>query len=86
MRGSLRLLPEGAPLNGIESVRPAVLSVETFRLLDELRTYRHKFRNIYLYLLSAERIIELAKLGIGSFNSFERDINAFKDFLQSKPK
>ncbi len=73
-------------MNAIEGVRPAVLSVETFKLLDELRTYQHKFRNIYLYLLSTERIMDLAQTGIKSFEAFERDINAFKRFLLSKSK
>lgn len=71
-------------LNTIEGVRPSIISIETFRLLDELRTYRHKFRNIYLYLLSAKRITELAHTGLDSFQYFEKDINAFKKFLTSK--
>jgi hypothetical protein len=71
-------------LNAIEDVRPSVISIETFRLLEELRTYRHKFRNIYLYLLSAQRIKELADTGIDSFKLFEQDINAFLKFLSSR--
>lgn len=70
-------------LTVIEGVRPAILSVEAFTLLDELRTYRHKFRNVYLYLLSSKRIIDLAQTGIRSFEVFNRDINAFKSFLLS---
>jgi Ni,Fe-hydrogenase III large subunit len=72
-------------MNVIDGVRPAILAAETFRLLDELRTYRHKFRNIYLYLLSTGRIVDLAQIGIKSFELFERDINTFKGFLLSKP-
>lgn len=71
-------------LNPIKDVRPHIISIETFRLLDELRTYRHKFRNIYLYLLSAKRITELARTGLDSFEHFEKDINIFKKFLISK--
>lgn len=70
----------------IEGVRPPIISLETFRLLDELRTYRHKFRNIYLYLLSTERIKNLARTGIQSFHSFEKDISAFRVIFLSKPK
>lgn len=70
----------------IEGVRPAILSAEAYTLIDELRTYRHKFRNIYLYLLSAKRIADLAQIGIKSFEAFERDINAFKRYLLSKSK
>lgn len=72
-------------MNAIEDVRPAIISIETFKLLDELRTYRHKFRNIYLYLLSSERIIELARKGIASYKSFAEDVKTFQDFLLSKP-
>lgn len=68
----------------IDNVRPFIISSETFKVLDELKTYRHKFRNIYLYLLSAERIIELADLGIKSFELFEKDFNNFKKFLNKK--
>ena len=71
-------------LNAIKDVRPSIISIETFRLLEELRTYRHKFRNIYLYLLSATRIKELANTGIDSFKLFEQDINGFLKFLSSK--
>jgi 3'-phosphoadenosine 5'-phosphosulfate sulfotransferase (PAPS reductase)/FAD synthetase len=71
-------------LNAIKDVRPSIISIETFRLLEELRTYRHKFRNIYLYLLSAKRIKELANTGIDSFKLFEQDINGFLKFLSSK--
>jgi len=73
-------------MNSIAGVRPALIATETFRLLDELRTYRHKFRNIYLYLLSPERILTLAQIGMRSFDLFERNIMAFKDFLLSKPE
>jgi len=71
-------------LNPIEGVRPEIISIKTFRLLEELRTYGHKFRNIYLYLLSAKRIIDLANTGLESFQHFEDDLNAFKKFLVSK--
>jgi hypothetical protein len=70
-------------MNPLEGVRPGVISAETFSLLDELRTYRHKFRNIYLYLLSPERIHGLAQTGIRSFKLFERDMDVFKRFLES---
>lgn len=73
-------------LNPIEYVRPFIISLETFRLLDEIRTYRHKFRNIYLFLLSYKKIIELTYTGLDSFHYFEKDISAFKKFLSSEVK
>lgn len=71
-------------LTAIEGVRPPIISLETFRILEELRTYRHKFRNIYLYLLSSARVKELAHTGLASFRRFEDDIRNFKGFLLSK--
>jgi hypothetical protein len=70
--------------NLMDGVRPPIISIETFRLIDELRTYRHKFRNIYLYLLSPNRVTELAHTGLKSFQSFEHDLDVFKGFLLSK--
>lgn len=68
-------------LTEIPDVRPGIITKETFILLDELRTYRHKFRHIYLYLISPDRIIELAEKGIKSFEQFSKDIEKFKEFL-----
>src|SRR5687767_11326036 len=39
----------------LPSVRPAVLSAETGRNLDEYRKFRHRVRNIYAIQLSATR-------------------------------
>ncbi len=69
-------------ITDIPSVRPSIITKETFMLLDELRTYRHKFRHIYLYMISPQRIIELAKKAVESFEHFNRDIERFRDFLR----
>jgi hypothetical protein len=70
-------------LNPVKDIRPPIISLETFRALDELRTYRHKFRNIYLYLLSAKRVTDLARTAIDSFQLFDADINGFKKFMMT---
>lgn len=70
----------------IENVRPVIISKKTFNKLDELRTYRHKFRNIYLYLLSDKRIKELAVLGLKLVVEFEKDIAKFLEFMTSEKK
>lgn len=67
----------------IPHCRPSIITRETFIILDELRTYRHKFRHIYIYMISPSRIIELAEQGIKSFEFFNRDIEEFKEFLRS---
>lgn len=66
----------------IPNCRPPIISRETFVVLDELRTYRHKFRHIYIYMISPARIIELAEQGIKSFEFFNRDIDKFKEHLR----
>lgn len=40
----------------IEGVRPALLSQETFKILDELRAFRHFFRHAYAYELKYEKV------------------------------
>lgn len=45
----------------IEGVRPALLSEESFRHLDELRSFRHVFRHAYSYGLDSERVLYLLK-------------------------
>lgn len=70
----------------IENVRPAIISTKIFNKLDELRTYRHKFRNIYLYLLSGKRIKEMAIIGLKLVEDFEKDINKFLEFMTTENK
>lgn len=40
----------------IEGVRPALLSEETHKLLDELRAFRHFFRHAYAYEIKHEKM------------------------------
>ena len=68
----------------IDAIRPEILSIETYAKLDELRAYRHKFRNIYLYLIAPARIIDLAQEGIALVDQFHNDIDVFCAFLSSK--
>lgn len=45
----------------IETVRPRVISPEVYKLLDELRGFRHVFRYIYQFELDIERLEMLEK-------------------------
>lgn len=48
----------------IEGIRPALISSHMFRLLDELRSFRHFFRHAYSYELEVEKmglLVEKAK-------------------------
>ena len=45
----------------VKGVRPRLLSADLSARLDELRSFRHVFRNIYQGPLDAERLILLQK-------------------------
>ena len=40
----------------IEGIRPALLSEESYRLLDSLRAFRHVFRRAYSYELDPKKV------------------------------
>lgn len=65
----------------IPEVRPAIISEDTYHLLNTLRAYRHKLRRIYTYLISPKKIIHLSESAVKSFELFERDWAILKDFL-----
>ncbi|MBF0372350.1 MAG: hypothetical protein HQL39_02915 [Alphaproteobacteria bacterium] len=57
----------------LEGVRPAVLSPDTFRLLDALRGFRHRVRDIYGFGLDPEFVTtNLARLRL-AVPAFEQD-------------
>ena len=62
----------------IEGVRPNILSEESFKILDELRGFRHVFRHAYSYDLDPERIVKLTEKSINLKVTFSRDFEAFK--------
>lgn len=66
----------------IEGVRPALLSEETFKILDELRSFRHLFRHAYAYELKYEKlkpVVESAdKLRAVYKGEIERFLKALK--------
>ena len=41
----------------IEGVRPALISMESYQYLDEIRGFRHVFRHAYSYGLDDERVL-----------------------------
>jgi len=65
----------------IKDIRPAVLSQESFKCLNELRSFRHFFRHAYdididkeKFKIIADRVLRLLKL-------YKREINKFLAFL-----
>ena len=70
----------------IEGTRPNLLSKESFKILDELRGFRHVFRHSYTYELDAERIIKLAEKSVRLKEIFSKDFKGFVDKLKENLK
>ncbi|MCS7279940.1 MAG: hypothetical protein NZ530_07810 [Thermodesulfobacteriaceae bacterium] len=66
-------------LLNLEGIRPALISKESFKILDELRAFRHLFRHAYSYELDSERVLKLAQKVYHLKPFFMRD---FKEFLK----
>ncbi len=67
----------------IEGIRPALLSKETFKILDELRAFRHLFRHAYSYELDPEKVLKLAKKMTNLKMLFLKDWEKFKTLIFS---
>ena len=65
----------------IRDVRPALLSTETFGLLDELRRFRHFFRHAYGARLESGKVGELVESAPQLRHLLERDRKTFLDSL-----
>jgi len=65
----------------IDGIRPAVISLQTRKDLEELLRFRHVVRNIYGFELEATRIEELIKLTSGIYPRFRKEIEKFIAFL-----
>ncbi|RME66254.1 MAG: hypothetical protein D6778_05035, partial [Nitrospirae bacterium] len=63
----------------IEGVRPFLLSQDTFRILNELRAFRHFFRHAYGYEIEGQRVMALAEKTLALKNLFTKD---YRGFLQ----
>lgn len=61
----------------IADIRPSILNQKTFEILDDIRKYRHVFRNIYHYQLKPGKVRLLAEMGISAYNLFKIDIEEF---------
>ena len=64
-------------LVAIPNLRPAVISENTYLLLDELRRFRHVVRTVYAYQLDSERILELANKSFHYFSTFKKEIQQY---------
>ena len=65
----------------IQDIRPALISEESFKYMNELRAFRHFFRQAYDIDLDKEKFKIVANGVIALKDSFERDIKHFLGFL-----
>lgn len=68
----------------IPAIRPAVISQETYDLLNNFRGFRHVARNLYVYDLDAKRIIEIGNQVDLCYQRLSQDIERFNVFLSSE--
>ena len=67
----------------IPEVRPRVIQEETFLCLDELRRFRHLFRNAYLLRFDPQRLQLLLQDAWKLQETYPQDLNSFLQFLES---
>ena len=66
----------------IDEIRPAVISENSFKILDKLRAFRHFIRHGYDYELDKDELLLLKKKIENSFQYVEEDMNGFVNFLE----
>jgi hypothetical protein len=66
----------------IDDVRPALISEESARGLDEFRRFRHLVRNVYTTSLVPDKLAGLMESLPVLWNKLKEELLAFADFLQ----
>ena len=61
----------------IEGIRPALLSEESFLLLDELRAFRHFFRHAYASRLESEKVRIVLNKTMRLRKSYQGEVERF---------
>jgi hypothetical protein len=67
----------------IPDVRPAVISQNTYLMLDELRRFRHLFRNAYVLTFDPDKLRLVVRDAVRLETSYPEDIALFQTFLDS---
>lgn len=67
----------------IEGIRPAVISLQTRKDLEELLRFRHVVRNIYGFELDTDRIEDLINLATSIFPRLQKEVEKFIAFLMT---
>jgi uncharacterized protein YutE (UPF0331/DUF86 family) len=66
----------------IPGARPPVITQETHDLLDELRGFRHRVRNVYTFRLNPERVETLVDHLSVTHTALSQDLKDFIQFLE----
>lgn len=69
---------------GVPSIRPDVLSKESYIILDELRRFRHTFRHAYTYDLDSNKVGDLKQTLLSKAGIVMSDLEKFEDYLKAK--
>lgn len=67
----------------IDQVRPAFLDEQTYLYLDDLRAFRHVFRNLYARPIDREKIMLVQAKVKPACTAFHRAVERYREFLQS---
>ena len=67
----------------IDQVRPAFLDEQSFLLLDDLRAFRHVFRNLYARPIDKDKITLVQSKVEPACTVFSRAVERYRTFLQS---
>ncbi len=65
----------------VPNIRPAFLSDESYRVLSDLRAFRHVFRHGYDYTLDGPRVKASSVAALDIWDMLERDKDQFRAFL-----
>ena len=66
----------------IPLVRPAVITKETYFMLDKFRAFRHVFRNVYGFNLDTKRLKALLEELPASVAAINEDLNTFMNKME----
>lgn len=70
----------------IEGVRPPLLSIASYRFLNELRGFRHVFRHAYSYGLGKERVSVLLSKILDKKGIVLSDLRTFRNTVAGYAK
>lgn len=68
----------------VPTIRPRLVSSNSFKLLDDLRGFRHVFRHSYTYTLDPQRVAQLRQAVLDRWSIVQEDLSRFQQFLESQ--